>query len=387
MQLPSSKRPGLALAVLAAALAAFVGASVGSAAPSAHASVVIPPNPLKPILPQVAGLTIKGGFPSNPRDQKLEQLAEQEGGQVNVYTSLSSLVVGAITKQWAQLFPNIKLNLYRGSSEDVSARFVNESRAHAANGADVVETNGTTMLIYQHDKNLLAPYRRSPYAVQIPSAFRFDSFTADRLEMFVVTWNTNLVKSPPRTFQDLADPSWKGKLALEPTDSDVFAALEQYFTTIAKPAMTAAQFEAMYKKIAANSQLISGHTNEATAAAAGQVAVIVNGHAQSVEQLQAKGAPLTFGPPFVEPVVQRPQGVGISYQAPHPAAAMLFYDYLLSPVGQKTLQQNGVLPANPYYPDSSFKSDPTLHIYKMDIRPIVEHWVEWNKKYQSIIQQ
>ncbi len=369
--------------VATVATAAFVGASVGSAAP---AKVPIPANPLKSIEAQVKGLSIKGGFPGNPRDTKLHQLALKEGAVVNVYSSLSSFITKPLMNTWKATFPDITLNFYRGASEDVSARFVNESRANAQNGADVVESNGTTMLIFQHDKNLLVPYRQTPYVAQVPKVDQFDSFTADRLEMFAVAWNKNLVSNPPTSFQDLADPKWKGKLAMEPTDSDWFAALEQYFTTQASPKMTQDQFETMMKKIAANSQLISGHSTEASALAAGQVQVVVTGHAQSMEQLQAAGAPIAFGPPFVTPVVQRPQGMGISYEAPHPASAMLFYDFMLSPVGQKMLQQNGVLPANPYFFDSAFKATPTLHIFKMDIRPIVENWVAWNKRYQSIIQ-
>ena len=384
MQLPYKKRPALWLAVLATALAAFVGASVGSAAPTAK--VPIPPDPLTKVESQVKGLSIKGGFPNNPRDQKLLQLAKAEGGTVNVYSSLSSFISKPLQDTWKATVPDISLNFYRASSEDVSARFVNESRANASNGADVVETNGTTMLIYQHDRNLLVPYRQSPYQLQIPKQYRFDAFTADRLEMFVIAWNKNLVSNPPTSFQDLTDPKWKGKLAMEPTDSDWYAALYNYFTTQAPKKMTGPQVEDMFRKIAANSQLIPSHTTEASALAAGQVQVVVTGHAQSMEQLQAKNAPIAFGPPFVDPVIQRPQGVGISYQTRHPASAMLFYDFLLSPVGQKMLQQNGVLPANPYFPDNAFAANPTLHIVKMDIRPVVENWVAWNKRYNAIIQ-
>jgi iron(III) transport system substrate-binding protein len=384
MQLPYKKRSAFSLAVLATALAAFVAASVGSAAPTAK--VPVPPDPLKKVEAQVKGLSIKGGFPNNPRDQKLLQLAKAEGGTLNVYSSLSSFISKPLQDSWKVTVPDISLNFYRASSEDVSARFVNESRANASNGADVVETNGTTMLIYQHDRNLLVPYRQSPYQLQIPKQYRFDAFTADRLEMFVIAWNTNLVSNPPTSFQDLTDPKWKGKLAMEPTDSDWYAALYTYFTTQAPKKMTGPQVEDMFRKIAANSQLIPSHSTEASALAAGQVQVVVTGHAQSMEQLQAKKAPIAFGPPFVDPVIQRPQGIGISYQAPHPAAAMLFYDFMLSPAGQKMLQQNGVLPANPYFPDNAFAPNPTLHIVKMDIRPVVENWVAWNKRYNAIIQ-
>jgi iron(III) transport system substrate-binding protein len=380
MKRPFSKRSAGTLAVLVTALAAFVGASVGSAAPAKN--VPIPANPIKSVLTQVNGLKIKGGFPGNPRDTKLHQLALKEGGQVNVYTSLSSFITKPLQESWKATFPDITLNLYRAASEDVSARFLAES-ASGTKGADVVETNGTTMLIFQHDKNLLVPYRGSPYAAQIPKQYRFDDFTADRIEKFVIAWNTNLVKDPPKSFQDLADPKWKGKIAMEPTDSDWFAALYAYFTTSASPKLTTAQADDLFKKIAANSQLIPGHSAEASALAAGQVQVVVTGHAQSMEQLQAKNAPISFSP-FVTPVVERPQGVGISYLAPHPASALLFYDYLLSPVGQRMLQQNGVEPANPYFPDNAFKSDPFT--VQVDIRPIVDNWVAWNKHYNSIIQ-
>jgi iron(III) transport system substrate-binding protein len=106
-----------------------------------------------------------------------------------------------------------------------------------------------------------------------------------------------------------------------------------------------------------------------------------------MEQLQKAGAPIQFGPPFLTPVIQRPQGMGISYQAPHPAAAILFYDFMISPVGQKMLRDNGVLPANPYFFDTAFNPAPSLHIFKMDIRPIVGNWVAWNKRYQAIVGQ
>lgn len=359
----------MATAVLVVALTGLIGASV-----AASRTTATPANPIKSTLAQVAGLKVAA------REAKLEQLAEKEG-QVSVYTSLSSTVVKPLQAAWAAAFPNVKLSLYRASSEDVSNRFLSESAA-GTHGADVVETNGTTMLIYQHKKNLLVPYQKSPFAAQIPKKYRFDTFTADRREKFVVPWNTNLVKDPPKSFKDLADPKWKGKLAMEPTDADWYAAVYQYFTTVAKPKMTGPAVDALFKKIAANSQLIGGHTNEINALASGQVQVVVTGHAQATEQLIAKHAPIAFQP-FVTPVIERPQGMGISYLASHPAGALLFYDWLLSGKGQKVLQDNGVEPANPYFPDNAFSSNPTTQI--MDIRPIVAHWQEWQKHYSAVI--
>lgn len=376
MRSVSSRRALLLAMVVATALASLVGASVASSRTAA------PANPIAATLAKIKGLKPAA------RTAKLLALAKAEG-QVNVYTSLSSTVVKPLQAAWdAEYGSDVKLNLYRASSEDVSNRFLSESAA-GTHGADVVETNGTTMLIYQHKKTLLVPYQQSPFAAVMGKNYRFDTWTADRIEKFIVVWNTNLVKDPPTSFQDLADPKWKGKLSMEPTDADWYGAIREYFTTEAKPKLTGAAVDALFKKIAANSQLISGHTNQINALAAGQVAVVVTGHAQATEQLQAKKAPIAFTP-FVTPVIERPQGVGIPYLASHPAAALLFYDWMLrgktpdgKDAGQITLQRNGVEPANPYYPDSAFSSNPLT--FKMNVRDIVSHWQEANKTYAAVI--
>jgi iron(III) transport system substrate-binding protein len=366
-----SRRAARTTALLVIALAALVVATVGNSA-STKAPPAAPAN-FKAVLKQVKGLTVKA------RTAKLASLAAQEGS-VNVYTSLSATVTKPLEAEWKSTYPDVKLNLYRASSEDVTARVLAETSA-GTSGADVIETNGTNMLIFQHKANVLIPYRGSPYALQIPKKYRFDTFTADRLEEFVVAWNTNLVKDPPKTFQELASSKWAGKLSVEPTDADWFAQLYTYFTQQAKKKMTPKAANAMFAGILRNSQLVNGHTNQSTLLAAGQYSIVVSGHAQSLEQLQAKKAPVAFGPPFVTPVIERPQGVGISYRLPHPAAALLFYDWMISRPGQSILLQNGVQPANPYFKDSAFGSHPLT--VQMDIRPIVGHYKEWQKKYES----
>ena len=250
-------------------------------------------------------------------------------------------------------------------------------------GADVIETNGTNLLIFQHKKNVLVPYQRSPYAGVIPKKYRFDTFTADRLEEFVVAWNTNLVQDPPKSFPELAQSKWAGKLSIEPTDVDWFAQLYLYFTQQAKKKMSTKAADSMFAGIMRNAQLTNGHTNQATLLAAGQFSIVVSGHAQSLEQLQKKHAPIAFGPPFVTPVIERPQGVGLSYRLPHPAAALLFYDWMISAKGaQPVLLANGVQPSNPYGgKDDAFKSNPFT--VEMDLRPIVAHFAAWEKKYDA----
>jgi iron(III) transport system substrate-binding protein len=109
----------------------------------------------------------------------------------------------------------------------------------------------------------------------------------------------------------------------------------------------------------------------------------VNGHAQSIEQLQAKHAPIAFVP-FHSPIIDRPQGIGIPYTVSHPAAAMLFYDYVLSPDGQKVLLDNGVQPSWGLQ-DQSFAGS-SRDTITMDLRPVVSHIAAWTKLYDSYTQ-
>ena len=363
--------------VLSAALVALVAATAGQGA----ARKAPPPVPAK----LKADMTAVAKLTGSAREQKLLELAKAEGGQLNVYTSLSSLSVKAVQAAWAQQYPDVKLNLYRGSSEDVTARVMAERKTHPADGADIVETNGTTMLFFQHFTDTLVPYTKSPVRSQIPKPFQFLTWTADRIEKFVVAWNTNLVQPQdvPKSWADLANPKWSGKLSIEPTDVDWFAALYTYLQAHGNNGkkMSTKAVNSIFSGIARNSQLINGHTAQATALAAGQIAVIVSGHAQSIEQLQAKKAPLAFSP-FMTPVIQRPQGLGITYWTSHPAAALLWYDWILSPAAQNIMNANGVAPANKTVPgDQAFASNPLT--VDLDLRPIVSHYAAWQKKYDS----
>ncbi|HEY3542680.1 MAG TPA: extracellular solute-binding protein [Gaiellaceae bacterium] len=375
-----SRRVAVLLTLLVAVATALTAATVGSSA------IRKPPPPIPAKLKADIATSSKIKNIAQ-REKALEQMAENEGGQLNVYTSLSSLIVKAVQKQWATDFPNIKLNLFRGSSEDVTARVVAERKAHPDNGVDVIETNGTNMLFFQHFKDTLIPYTKSPYRANVAKAYRFDTFTADRLEKFVVAWNTNLVQGAdvPKSWNDLANPKWKGKLAMEPTDDDWFAAMYEYLAAHGGKGgkkMSTAALNKLWRGIASNAQLIPGHTAESTALAAGQVAIVVSGHAQSLENLMQQKAPLAFSP-FIKPIIERPQGVGISYWAPHPGAALLFYDWLLSPEVQNIMNANGVAPANTTVAaDTNFANTGSFTIH-MDLRPIVSHIVEWQKKYES----
>ena len=362
------------IGVLLAALALAAVAALAGAKPAATASEAVPPNPLTRTINQVKGLKPAA------REQRLLALAKQEGGVVEWYTSLSSPISQAVERAFEAKY-GLTVNRYRAGSEALAQRIIEEARAGRA-GADVIETNGTEMLHFQHRKNILVPYASSPYRASIPKTARFNTWTASRMEYFIVAWNRNILPAggPPRSFHDLANARFRGKLSMEPTDTDWYAAMWQWYRT--KMKWSPARINAMFQNVARNSVLTNSHTTQANLLAAGQFSVVISAHAQSVKNLRAQGAPLEYTP-FVRPVFQRPQGMGIAYRAAHPAAAMLFYDWMLTKNGgQKTLLENNSEPARRDMFDRQFQTSRAL-VY-MNLRPIIANWGRWSAQYESI---
>ena len=359
----------LIVVLLIAAVAALAGAK-----PAATASEATrPPNPLLRTINRVKGLRPAA------RERRLLQLAKAEGNTLEWYTSLSAPISRAIEEAFEKQY-GITVNRYRAGSEDLAQRILQEARANQP-GADIVETNGTEMLHFQHRRNILVPYRSSPYRAAVPRHGRFDTFTASRMEYFIVAWNKNLLPAggPPRSFADLATARFRGRLSMEPTDQDWYAALWQWYRT--KQKWSPRRIDTMFTNIARNSVITSGHTTQANLAAAGQFAVVVSAHAQSVKNLMERGAPLEYRP-FIRPVLQRPQGVGVVYRLRHPATAMLFIDWFLSKRGQRVLQENNSEPSRRDMADAAFRRAPLVF---MNLRPIIARWGFWSRKYEALL--
>jgi iron(III) transport system substrate-binding protein len=100
-----------------------------------------------------------------------------------------------------------------------------------------------------------------------------------------------------------------------------------------------------FRKLAAmKPDVRKGHVLLAELIAAGEVPVGLTVYNSNVESLKKRGAPIDFVP--VQPVAARPQGIGIARLAPHPHAALLFADFVLSPEGQRLFESMGRVPAS-----------------------------------------
>jgi iron(III) transport system substrate-binding protein len=270
------------------------------------------------------------------RDAKLLAEAKKQG-KVVVYTSLNTKDSIPITEAFEKK-TGIKVELWRASSEKVLQRAVTEARA-GRHACDVVETNGPEMEAAYREQVLDEFW--SPYFKDLPPAAfpKHRHYVADRFNFFTIGYNTNLVKPEqvPKSYQDLADPRWSGKVGLEAGDVDWFAAMVKHMGEEAGLGF--------FRKLSANNpQMRSGHTLMAELLASGEfpIAGVIYNH--NVERLKDKGAPVEWK--ALDPTFGRPNAIGVARRAPRPHAALVFADFMLSPEGQQLIKKRNRVPSS-----------------------------------------
>ncbi len=274
------------------------------------------------------------------RDKRLLENAKREGSVV-VYTSLNLKDSVPIVEAFEKKF-GVKAILWRASSEKVVQRSLTETRAGRFS-ADVYETNGPEMEILHREK-LLADFH-SPGIKDIPPQTipPHRQWIPDRFNFFTIAYNTNLVRPEevPNTYEDLLHPRWSGKLGLEAGDTDWFGAVVK--------GMGEAKGLAFFKRLAeGRPEIRTGHTLIAELVASGEIPLAAAVYNHNAERLVEKGAPIKWKP--LLPTFGRPNAIGLSLRAPHPHAAMLFVDFMLSKEGQELLKARNRIPASRLVP-------------------------------------
>src|SRR3977135_2253616 len=158
------------------------------------------------------------------RTARLIAGAKKEG-TLNLYSSAIAEHMNAVGAAFEKKY-GVKVVLWRGGSEEILQRIVTEARGgHFA--VDVAETAGPPIVALDREK--LPPEVETPVRAEImpgtimPGA----SWLASRLVVFTGAYNTNLIKKAdlPKSYEDLLDPKWKGKIAIEADDNTYLMAI------------------------------------------------------------------------------------------------------------------------------------------------------------------
>ena len=305
------------------------------------------------------------------REQRLLQGARQEGA-LTVYTSLTVEDITELAAVFEKKY-GIKVKFWRASSEKVVQRIVTEGRAGRSD-FDVVETNGPELESLHREQMLQRA--TSPFLVDlIPHAILpHREWVGTRLNMFVQIYNTKLVKKEefPKTYQDLLDPKWKGRLGIEAEDID-------WFGTVVKGLGEEKGLKLFRDIVTTNGLSVrKGHTLLAGLVASGEVPFALTVYNHNADKLKKKGAPVDWD--VIQPAVVRANGMGLSRKPAHPHAAVLFYDFMLSD-GQAILAKNEYLAASR---KSSSVLD-TMQLKFIESATVLDENAKWEKLYQEII--
>src|ERR1700716_4024138 len=152
--------------------------------------------------------------PAEPVTPALIEAAKKEG-QVIYYTSSDLPVAEKLAKAFEAKYPGIAVRVERTGAERVFQRIGQEysSNIHAV---DVVNSSDAAHFIVWKRDGVLVPFVPEDVAKFYPPEHRDidGQFASWRIFLSIIAYNTNLVKAAdaPKSFADLLDPKWKGKI-------------------------------------------------------------------------------------------------------------------------------------------------------------------------------
>ena len=149
-------------------------------------------------------------------DKKAEKKATGTKGELMVYTSIYPDIIDNMCKpNVAKAFPEMKVNWFQGGTEKVVTKITGEIKAKKI-GADVLMVADPSYYLKLEDQKLLLPYKSKEEKNLINDKAADGAWYAVRVCNMIIAYNADKLKAEdaPKNWTDLADPKWKGKIAM-----------------------------------------------------------------------------------------------------------------------------------------------------------------------------
>src|SRR6516162_2451529 len=276
--------------------------------------------------------------PPEPVTPALIDAAKKEG-QVNYYTSTDLPVAEKVAKAFEAKYPGIAVHVERSGAERVFQRIGQEysSNIHAV---DVVNSSDAAHFIVWKRDGILAPYVPEDVAKFYPPEHRDPDglFASWRVWLSIIAYNTNLVKAEdaPKSFADLLDPKWKGKIV---KGHPGYSGTIMTATYQLQRDLGWGWFEQLAKQ---NVMQVQSSADPPKKLELGERAVMADGNEYNILQFKETGRPVQ--PVYAtegSPMIVGPNG--IFKAAPNPNAARLFCNFSFSPAAQQLIIDVGGL--------------------------------------------
>jgi iron(III) transport system substrate-binding protein len=265
--------------------------------------------------------------------------AAKKEGKIAWYTSLDLPVSERVAKAFEAKYSGIAVRVERTGAERVFQRIGQEyaSRIHAV---DVVQSSDAAHFIVWKRDGILLPYVPEDVAKHWPEEHKDadGQFATFRAWLCVMGYNTNLVKAEeaPKSFADLLDPKWAGKLV---------KAHPGYSGTIMTATFQLARdlgWDYLDKLSKQRVMQVQSSADPPKKLALGERAVMADGNEYNMFQLKEKGDPVEI----IYPIEGTPLIIGpnaVMKNAPNPNAAKLFQSFCYTPECQQLLIDVGGL--------------------------------------------
>ncbi len=268
----------------------------------------------------------------------------------------------------------LNVDLWRGTASDILQRLSTETRGGRFT-VDFVE--GAAVDIAPLAREGLFQEVTSPaHADLIPGAVvPGRPWVSARLSIFVAAYNSSQVKRAdlPKAYDDLASRKMPDRVGIEAGDANWLMGMAD--------AMGEARATKLLRDIAAKNGFAPrvGHTLMTNLIASGEVPFALTVYSEAPGRLKRAGAPIETL--FLSPTIAMYNGAAVMKRAPHPYAAMLFYDFLLGE-GQKYMIDD-------FYPSTNVKFQRPLPagvtLTMMDVPKFLDQNAKWTKLYKEIV--
>lgn len=270
------------------------------------------------------------------KPDRADKAAAQREGNVSWYTSTPFPLVQDLAVRFTK-DTGVKVTLLRSGGEAVLRRFLQEHRAGQAN-ADVLTMSDAAAATGLARQGLFVPFKPAGFDKVIDGAKdKNGNWIAQRVHLIGMPVRTDLVaeKDRPKTWSDLKDPKFKGKMVM-PDPS--FSAIQLIVVGMLSQKLGWDFYKALRKN---DTLIVQGHQQVYKTLQQGERAVGAEGpDPRSFNQGKPQLNMTMIYP--TEGAFEIGSPVAIVKGAKNPNAAKLFAQFMLSPVAQKMIAANAI---------------------------------------------
>ena len=307
----------------------------------------------------------------------LEQARKE--AEVVLYSTITVGAFNELNKAIKGKYPFLNVQHIRLGPAQQLAKIMQEQRSgHFL--ADVVYNN-LLHLIYLKENSVLGKYESPENKFLMKEAIDPDgAWVGGDIDVLVTGFNTKMIarNDVPTTYDGFLDGKLKGQMAINSNNP---------YALVGMASLRGEEQGIAYMRKLAQQNLrpVQGFSHMANLLAAGEYPIALMNQVTKIEEMKDKGAPVDWA--SNSPNFSTVGAYAISRTPPHPAAARLLIDFVLSDQGQRVLGRTGKLPMRRGVPSQSKSIDRLLETSSLHPIKDANGLEKYAKIYRELIER